>query len=135
VSERIVVDTNVLVSRLLLPGSIPARAVRRIADQATLLVSDAQLEELASVLARPKFDRYLSAGERQEFVRLLVRIAEPVPILRRLQACRDPKDDMLLEIAINGQASVIVTGDLDLLALHPFEGIPILRPGMWLGST
>ena len=109
--------------------------MRRIADQATLLVSDALLEELASVLARPKFDRYVSAEERQEFVRLLVRVAEPVPILRRIRACRDPKDDLLLEIAINGQASVILTEDRDLLALHPFEGIPILRPGTWLGSS
>lgn len=132
--RRIVVDTNALVSRLLLPDSIPARAVRRIVDEARLLVSDPLMEELARVLGRDKFDRYATLDERQDLIRLLARIAEPVPILRRVRACRDPADDMILELAVNGRADLVVTGDADLLVLHPFEGIPIRRPSEWLAS-
>ena len=44
----------------------------------------------------------------------------------RIQACRDPKDDKFLELAVNGSAEVIVTGDKDLLVLDPFRGISII---------
>jgi predicted nucleic acid-binding protein len=65
--KRIVIDTNALVSRLLLPRSIPGQAVRKAVDEGVLLVSDATLNELVDVLVRPKFDPYLSIEERQDF--------------------------------------------------------------------
>lgn len=80
--ERVVVDTNVLISRLLLPASVPGRAVRQAVDTGQLLVSEATMEELAVVVGRAKFDPYLSIADRQAFVRLLGRIAEMVPIVR-----------------------------------------------------
>jgi putative PIN family toxin of toxin-antitoxin system len=130
--ERIVVDTNVLISRLLLPASVPGRAVRKAVEVAQLLVSAATMEELATVLGRPKFDPYLSIVERQEFIRLLGRIAEMVPIVRVVRACRDPRDDKFLEVAVNGRANFIITGDGDLLELNPFMRIAILSPAAYL---
>lgn len=129
---RIVIDTNVLVSRLLVPHSLPARAVRHAADHGRLLVSEATLMELADVFARPKFDAYMSVAERRQFLVLLMRIAERVTVLHPVQACRDPKDDRLLEVAVNGAAACVITGDADLLALAPFRGIPILTPADYL---
>lgn len=125
---RVVVDTNALVSRLLLPRSVPGQAVRRAVDEADLLVSDETLDELADVLGRPKFDRYVTIKERQGFILLLGRIAERVPVIQPIRACRDPNDDKFLALAVSGEAGVIVTGDSDLLALHPFRGIAILTP-------
>jgi putative PIN family toxin of toxin-antitoxin system len=130
--ERLVADTNALISRLLLPSSIPGRAVRKAVDNGLLLVSEATMEELADVLALPKFDRYISLEDRQQFLRLLGRLAEFVPIVYPVRACRDPKDDKFLEVALNGKAAVILSGDSDLLALHPWQGIPILSPAEYL---
>ena len=130
--ERIVVDTNVLISRLLLPASVPGRAVRKAVAVGQLLVSAATTEELAAVLSRAKFDPYLSVADRQEFIRLLGRIAEMVPIIRMVRACRDPGDDKFLEVAVNGQANLVVTGDRDLLELDPFMGVAILSPAAYL---
>jgi predicted nucleic acid-binding protein len=73
--ERIVVDTNVFVSRLLLPESVPGRAVREAVELGTVLVSEATLKELSSVLGRGKFDRYVSKQDRERFMFLLSRIA------------------------------------------------------------
>lgn len=98
--ERIVVDTNVLISRLLLPASVSAQAVSKAVDAGQLVVSEATMAELAAVAARAKFDPYLSIAERQEFVRLLGRIAVMVPIVRMVRACRDPRDDKFLEAAV-----------------------------------
>ena len=131
--ERIVADTNLLVSRLLLPQSLPAKAVRKAVDEGQLLVSDATLGELADVLSRAKFDPYVSLEDRQAFIRVLSRIAERVIVTVPIQACRDPKDDKFLEVALHGQAKVILTGDRDLLALHPFRGVDILSPREYLG--
>jgi uncharacterized protein len=131
---RVVVDNNALVSRLLIPASVPGRAVRKAVDEARLLVSEATLEELADVLARPKFDPYVGIADRQEFLRLLGRVAELVPITFTVRACRDPKDDKFLELAINGRADLIVTGDRDLLELNPFRGIPIMTPAEYLAG-
>lgn len=130
--ERIVVDTNVLISRLLLPASVPGRAVRKAVEVGQLLVSVATTEELAAVLGRAKFDPYLSIADRQEFIRLLGRIAEMLPIVRVVRACRDPRDDKFLEVAVNGRADLVVTGDRDLLELDPFMGITILSPAAYL---
>jgi len=130
--ERVVVDTNVLVSRLLLPRSTAARAVRHIIEEGLLLVSEASLDELADVLSRNKFDAYVSVEDRQAFFRLLVRIAEIVPISTSIQACRDPKDDKFLELAVSGEASWIVTGDQDLLVLNPFRDIHVAAPSEFL---
>ncbi|OGA52282.1 MAG: putative toxin-antitoxin system toxin component, PIN family [Betaproteobacteria bacterium RIFCSPLOWO2_12_FULL_62_58] len=130
--KRIVVDNNALVSRLLLPDSVPGRAVRRAVDEGQLLISEATLIELADVLARPKFDRYVSIEDRQQFLRLLGSVAELVPITYPIRACRDPRDDKFLELAINGGAAIIITGDKDLLALDPFQGIPIITPASFL---
>jgi len=130
--ERVVVDTNALISRLLLPDSVPARAVHQVVTSATLLSSEATIAELAEVLAREKFDPYVSVAERQQFLRLLGRVTEIVPITHTVRACRDPRDDKFLELAVNGEATVIVTGDNDLLSLNPFRDIPIITPASFV---
>jgi predicted nucleic acid-binding protein len=57
---------------------------------------------------------------------------EAVTPIERITACRDPRDDKFLEVAVTGEADVIVSGDQDLLTLHPFAGIPILPPAAFL---
>jgi uncharacterized protein len=130
--RRIVVDTNVMVSRMLLADSVPARAVQRAKDEGTLLVSDATLVELAEVLSRVKLDRYVSLEERRQFLRELSQIAEFVSIVHPIRECRDPKDDKFLEVALNGRADAIVTGDADLLRMGPWRGIEIVSPAEFL---
>jgi predicted nucleic acid-binding protein len=57
-----------------------------------------------------------------------------VPILHQVRACRDPKDDMLLELAVSGDAHLVVTGDADLLEMSVFRGVRILTPAAYLRS-
>ena len=133
--QRFVVDTNVLVSRLLLPDSIPGQAFAKAQATGDLLVSDETLSELAEVLSRPKFDKYLSAKERRKFLSLLAPLCIKVEIVQPIQACRDPRDDKFLELAVNGSADFILSRDSDLLSLHPFQGIPVISPVQYLEMT
>jgi putative PIN family toxin of toxin-antitoxin system len=130
--ERIVIDTNVLVSRLLLPRSLPANAVQKAMRAGPLLVSEATMEEIVNVLSRPRLDRYVSLTNRRQFIRLLGRKVTMVPIIQVVRECRDPKDDKFLELALNGRADLIITGDADLLVLNPWRGIEIVTPREYL---
>jgi putative PIN family toxin of toxin-antitoxin system len=129
---RAVFDTNVLVSRLILPQSVPAQAVRRAQREAQILVSEPTMFELADVLSRRKFNRYASREDREGFLRRLGNIAEFVPIVHLVRECRDPRDDKFLELALNGRADAIITGDADLLGMHPWRGIEISTPNDYL---
>ena len=101
-------------------------------DQGKILISEELSKELSDVLNRPMFDRYASQEERDEFLYALTLESEFVEITESVRACRDPKDDKILELAINGNADYVITGDEDLLALNPFQGITILRPAEFL---
>jgi uncharacterized protein len=127
-SARVIVDTNVLISRLLIPHSVAGRAVSRLIKITRLLVSEDTLAELAQTISRDKFNPYVSLEDRQEFFRLYARLAEWVPISSTVRVCRDPKDDKFLELAVDGQAQMLVTGDKDLLELSPYQNIQILTP-------
>jgi len=130
--ERIVVDTNVFVSGLLRRSSVPGRAAEKARNSALVLVSEATMRELADVLAQPKFDHYVTLDERMQFIRLIASTAVFVPIIHQIRECRDPRDDKFLEVALNGRADVIITGDADLLGMNPWRGIEILSPAGYL---
>jgi putative PIN family toxin of toxin-antitoxin system len=129
---RLVLDTNVVLSGLLFPGSTPSRSLLK-AQADTVLASDATLLELVEVLGRARFDRYIERSVRQRLVAEFANICEKVQIDFPIRVCRDPKDDKFLEVAVHGRADVIVTGDADLLALNPYRGIAILTPAEYLG--
>jgi putative PIN family toxin of toxin-antitoxin system len=127
-AKRVILDTNVLLSRLMLPDSTAARVVRRFLDRAQPIVSEETLTELAETLSRAKFDPYVSRPDRQKFFELFARVAEWVPVTTTIRRCRDPKDDKFLELAVDGNADWIITGDKDLLEVSPFQSISILTP-------
>src|SRR5215469_208110 len=129
--HRLVLDTNLWVSRLLAPQGTAAAAVDRALQWGTPLMSVETLQELSQVLARPKFDPYVSVQDRQRFIALLGGVVRMVTISHRVAACRDPKDDKFLHVALNGEAQLIVTGDADLLTLNPFHNVEILNPAVF----
>ena len=125
---RFVFDTNVLVSASLLPNSKPRKALDLAFNQGKLLLSLAALAELCEVLSRKRFRRYISEEDIRIFIAVLTREAEWVDVDVRITACRDPKDDKFLELAVSGRATCIISGDSDLLVLSPFQEIPIVTP-------
>ena len=124
---RLVVDTNVFVSAALKEGSWPAQTVRWVGKYGGLLKSAATEQELFAVLQRPRFAPKLTPLFLTE-LRAIMAAAELVAIAERIALCRDPADDKFIELAVNGGADVIVSGDADLLALDTVRGIPIVTP-------
>ena len=131
---RLVLDTNVLVSGLLIQNSIPQQVYDYAIAHAMLLISHATLSEIERVLIRPKFDRYIPLEKRLRFIASLVACAEYIEINETIELCRDPKDNGLLEIAASGSATHIITGDQDLLVLNPFRNTAIQKPSDFLAE-
>ncbi len=129
---RYVFDTSAIVSAVLFEQSVPGKALYAGLDHGEILVSLATAAELREVLARKKFDRYLTVQDRERFLVKFLGMAKVIESLETVHVCRDPKDDKFLELAIVGQASCIISGDEDLLILHPFRGIPILDPAQFM---
>jgi uncharacterized protein len=129
---RYVFDTNVIVSSLLFENGKPAQALRYALANGEVLLSLDLLEELNEVLGRKRFDRYVTSEEREEFLEALIARAVLVKITMNVQECRDPKDDKVLELALNGEAQYIISGDKDLLVLHPFREVQVIAADEFL---
>ena len=131
---RFVFDTNVVVSALLMKKSVARDALDKARTSGDILLPLEVIEELGDVLSRPAFDRYVEEEDRLKFLSLLVKEATLVEIAKKVKECRDPKDDKFLELAVNGNATLIVSGDTDLQVLHPFRNIPIFSPREFLDN-
>ena len=128
---RLVVDTNIFGSAALKESSWPGENIRWIDEHGRPLKSTVTEAQVFEVLQRP----YFVPRTSQSFVDGVRRIfskAELVTITEQIVACRDPTDDKFLELAVNGRADVLVTGDLDLLVLNPFRGLPIITPRVFV---
>jgi putative PIN family toxin of toxin-antitoxin system len=129
---RFVIDTNILVSSILISSSKPDYALKKVRNIGNILLSETTFQELEEILYRPKFDRYVSLITRIEFITKLKSESNLIKISEKITICRDPKDDKFLELAVNGQANFIITGDEDLLVLNPFRNIEIITVNEFL---
>ena len=128
-AERVVLDTNVLISAALRRDGRPRAVVDVVREErGVLLFSDETFDELRTRLLLAKFDRHVSREGRAVYLAQLEAVSEWVPIAGAKLGCRDPDDDKLLETALMGAADCLVTGDRDLLGMSPFQNIPILSP-------
>ena len=133
---RVVIDVNVWVSGLLW-GGVPAQ-VLQLAQQGQIVsfISSELLLELETTLRRPKFRSQLL--KRNQTVEALCEITRSISTLIEISTLaipqlRDQNDVKILATAIESQSEFLITGDLDLLVLNPFESIQILTPGEFQG--
>ena len=130
--RHIVIDTNVLISAALLPQSTTARALTLAVERFVIAQNALTWRELETRIARPKFDRYFAEGAR---LRHLVRIAQSMQrfeIRAKVKACQDQDDDKFVGLALDAQATIIITGDADLAVLKRYQEIDILSPAQFL---
>lgn len=132
--SNFVFDTNALVSAVLSPFSKNADAIKKAESLGVIVYSTATLSEFRSVLFRPKFDKYFSVAERQDLYDKFLNRFKEVSVTVVINECRDQKDNMFLELAKSSNAVCLISGDADLLVLHPFHGIPVLNASDFLNS-
>ncbi|GAA3976298.1 putative toxin-antitoxin system toxin component, PIN family [Mucilaginibacter dorajii] len=132
-TKHFVLDANTLISAFLLAKtSIAARAFYKASAEGTIVLSDETYAEFSDVFVRPKFDKYVPFETRLAIIEDLKSTVKFIPITVEIKACRDVKDNKYLELAVSSVADYIITGDKDLLVLHPFQNISILTAGDFL---
>jgi putative PIN family toxin of toxin-antitoxin system len=134
---RVVMDTSTLVGAMLRSESKPRQALLAVVKSHVLCVSQSTLTELHVVLQRSKFDRYAPLQTRLEFLDVVTQTAHLYEIdtaseAASLSACRDPKDDKFLALAMACEAMVIISSDADLLSLQRWNNIAIISPADFL---
>jgi uncharacterized protein len=132
VTNLIVLDTSVLISAALFPGSVPGQAVIFAFEHFDVAACGAMLAELKASLEKPKHQKYASIEKRLHFYDIFKANTQAVTVIESITACRDPKDDMVLELAVAAGSLIIVSGDKDLLTMNPFRGIEILSPRQFI---
>jgi putative PIN family toxin of toxin-antitoxin system len=122
---RVVLDTNIWISFMI--GKELKGLEKYLNKKVKIITSSEQIEELVSVLRREKFKKYFLKDDIKELLFLIMKVSEIVNINHNIYDCRDEKDNFILEMAINGKVDIIVTGDNDLLILHPYKNISIIN--------
>lgn len=127
-SSFFVFDTNSLISAALIANSTNWKALDKAIDLGVIALSNKTTEELIEVLFRQRFDKYFqNDNERWAIINKIEINSKFFAPDITITECRDPKDNKFLELAVSANASCIISGDKDLLVLHPFRGIPILN--------
>ena len=127
---RLVIDTNVFVSGLISGTGSPARILRAIQrNRVVHLVSDPIIDEYLRVLDYSRIRKFKKITDEfvADIASYLIYRTERVELVSSIQLSRDPDDDVFLETAVDGSATLLVTGDkADLLSLRVVKGIPIV---------
>ena len=131
--KQIVFDTNIIISAVCFPNGKADLVFRMAVNRDVILISQPLCDEIENVLQRKKLDKYISIEKRNLFfLNFINKYALWINPIEKIVACRDPKDNMILELAVAGQADFIITGDKDLKVLNPFRKIQILSPAEFL---
>jgi putative PIN family toxin of toxin-antitoxin system len=129
---KIVVDTNIFISALL--GSKNSKFIieKFINGEIDIVITDEIFLEIVETLKDRKFRKIVNKDDLDILTELLKIDAEWVIPEKRVNACRDKKDNIILECALSGKVDFIITGDNDLLSLKFFEKVLILTPSQFL---
>jgi len=129
---RVVIDTNILISFAIRPSKDFERLFDYLSGHGVILISEETVAELFTVLNRPKFRKYITQDSAIDYVEWYIGISEEVTVTEHVTACRDPKDDKFLSLAVTGKADCIIAGDSDLLDMIAYDDIPIYRAADFL---
>ncbi|REL37800.1 putative toxin-antitoxin system toxin component, PIN family [Rhodohalobacter sp. SW132] len=113
---RLILDTNLWIS-FLISSKYEKLDELLFIQECKLLFSEELLEEFVTVVNRPKLRKYISKDELEDLLEAIDEVAEFVNVTSEISVCRDPKDNFLLSLAVDGKADYLLTGDKDLLVL------------------
>lgn|SRR3989338_2167600 len=126
---RVVIDTNVIVSAIIGKSATLNNIYNAFLNNHFIpILSPSLQEEIMKIIRKPRLRRYFQAEEIRRFKELIKTDTMLVIPSKKISLCRDAKDNIALEAAVEGDADFIVTGDKDLLVLKSPFNIPIITP-------
>jgi uncharacterized protein len=131
--HRIVIDTNLWISFLLTKNLSKLDTIfteKRVA----ILFSQASLDEFVEVANRPKFKKYFTTSDLHELLLKISKKSKFINVISEIDVCRDKKDNFLLSLAVDGQATHLLTGDKDLLSLEIIQKTKIMTISDYIHS-
>nr|MBI1230562.1 putative toxin-antitoxin system toxin component, PIN family [Cytophagales bacterium] len=124
-NRRVILDTNLWIS-FLISKRRKELDVLLESGAVTLIFSQELLEEFLEVSERPKFKRFFKKSDIKTLLTQIETLGELIKVKSKIDECRDPKDNFLLSLSVDGKADFLVTGDSDLLVLGKIENTKIV---------
>ncbi|MDQ2863685.1 MAG: putative toxin-antitoxin system toxin component, PIN family [Bacteroidota bacterium] len=129
--DRVIIDTNLWISFLLTNDTKKLDSI--ISDKKLILLFSRELiDEIIEVTQRKKFRKYFSLEDMENWLFKVRQVSEFIKVKSKITICRDPKDNFLLSLSIEGNATHLITGDKDLLVLKNFDSTIILNMADYL---
>ncbi|MGY6742662.1 MAG: putative toxin-antitoxin system toxin component, PIN family [Cecembia sp.] len=119
-NRRVILDSNLWISFLISQRQKELDVLLE-SGAVTLIFSQELLEEFLEVSERPKFKRFFKKSDIKMLLTQIETFGELIKVESKINECRDPKDNFLLSLSIDGKADFLVTGDSDLLVLGEIE--------------
>lgn len=123
--SRIIIDTNLWISFLITKDFTKLDEII-FSRKGMLVFSQELLDEFLEVASRPKLRRFFSTSDIEEFLETIDEYASFVKVHTKVEVCRDPKDNFLLSLSVDGKADFLLTGDKDLLGISKFRRTKII---------
>lgn len=131
--DRIILDTNLWISFLITKDF--QKLDKILSNNGSILIfSEELLAEFVDVVKRPKLKKYFSDKDIINILDAIDQYAEIVEVKTRIEKCRDEKDNFLLELAVDGKADYLITGDKDLLDLKKIQSTKIITITQYLAK-
>lgn len=132
-SKRVILDTNLWIS-FLISEKLNQIDNLILEKKITLIFSEELIQEFISVARRPKFKNYISENQIINLLEIINDFSEIIRVSADLRLCRDLKDNFILNLAVDGKANYLITGDEDLLILKKVNTTRIVTWNEFLKS-
>lgn len=122
---KVVIDTNIWIS-FIISNNLNELEGKILIDEVIVYTCDRLLKEIFNVLKRQKFKKYIEKESIENLNFIQMSLCKKIEIEEKIKACRDKKDNFLLDLAVKGKVDYLISGDKDLQCLNPFRGIKII---------
>ncbi|HZV69055.1 MAG TPA: putative toxin-antitoxin system toxin component, PIN family [Saprospiraceae bacterium] len=122
---RIILDTNIWISFLISNRQNNFDLLLK-QSKAEILFSTELLNEIKDTIEKPKLKKYFSSNSMEEMLNAFEVYIVLVSVSTTVSICRDPKDNFLLSLALDGKADYLLTGDKDLLSMKTYKKTKII---------
>ena len=124
--DRLIIDTNLWIS-FLISKDLKKLDEKIKKGKVRLIFSVELIDEFLTVADRTKFRKFFNKKDLEQLIELFDSYGEIIPVISKVDICRDLKDNFILSLSKDSAADYLLTGDKDLLGLREFEGTKIIK--------
>jgi hypothetical protein len=123
---KVIIDTNIWIS-LIISKKVNELELLLYSKEIRLLFSEELIQEISQTIKKPKLSKYFQSTGIEDMFDAFDPFIDMIEVSSQVRICRDSNDDFLLNLAIDGNANYLLTGDLDILSLKKIGNTQVVK--------